>query len=275
MEKETDLHKNILVRGEELEIIYDGPSFDGKMEVPHLISQLKATENLINQIISELYKEKRLDNPNEIKLFLKLKRGSFQEIISIVFNHPLTIAIVGGCIVALFEMILKKNERNNSTIKIDNLVQNINIVNQVNQVIYPLQHEQDKITISSPSNNNIKAEIVFNDKQVIKELLRKLQEEVLIEIYEEDFFGYLNMVNIDRVSFGFTLEGTNKHIPVSFSDKPQLNDIKQILGERVKIKANSTYRNKELAKLEIISYEKKDRKNLNDFIQNKKNGEDD
>jgi len=275
VEKETDLHKNILVRGEELEIIYDGPSFDGKMEVPHLISQLKATENLINQIISELYKEKRLDNPNEIKLFLKLKRGSFQEIISIVFNHPLTIAIVGGCIVALFEMILKKNERNNSTIKIDNLVQNINIVNQVNQVIYPLQHEQDKITISSPSNNNIKAEIVFNDKQVIKELLRKLQEEVLIEIYEEDFFGYLNMVNIDRVSFGFTLEGTNKHIPVSFSDKPQLNDIKQILGERVKIKANSTYRNKELAKLEIISYEKKDRKNLNDFIQNKKNGEDD
>ena len=86
MDKETDLRGNQLVRGEELEIIYEGPSFDGRMEVPYLISQLKSTEMVINEIINELYKSKKLSNPEQIKLYLKLKRGSFQEIISIVFN---------------------------------------------------------------------------------------------------------------------------------------------------------------------------------------------
>lgn len=267
---EKDLNNNILVRGEELEIIYDGPSFDGKMEVPHLISQLKSTEQIINQIISELYKEKRLDNPNEIKLYLKLKRGSFQEIILIVFNHPLTIAIVGGCIVALFERVLKKKEKNEcKSINIENLTQNINIVNNINQILGPLQHENDKIIISSPSNKDIQAEVKFSDRQIIKEILKKLQEEILVEIYEEEHFGYLNMVNIDMVSYGFTLEGTNKHIPVTFQNKPKLDDIRQILGERVKIRANSTYRNKELFKLEIIEYHRKERKNLSDFIGDK------
>lgn len=272
MEKETDLHKNILVRGEELEIIYDGPTFDGKMEVPYLISQLRSTENIINAIITELYKSKKLDKPEEIKLYIRLKKGSFQEIISIVFNHPLTIAIIGGCIVALFERLLSRRQaRECPDIKIENLTQNINIANELNQIILPLQSEKDKIIIYSPSNNEIKTEIHYADKKVLKKTIKKLQEEVLIEVYEEEFFGYLNMVNIDRVSYGFTLEGTNKHIPVTFRDKPKLSEIKDILAERVKIRANATYRNKELTKLEIISYEVKERKNLNDYL-GKKNG---
>ena len=266
-EKETDLKGNILVREEELEIIYEGPSFDGKMEVPYLISQLKSTETIINEIITELYKSKKLKKPEDIKLYFKLKRGSFQEIISIIFNHPLTIAVVGGCIVVLFEKLLSRRPRREcQDIKIENLTQNINIVNEVNQIILPLQNEKDKIIISSPSNKDIRTEIVFDDKKVINKVIKKLQEEVLIEVIEEEFFGYLSMVNIDRVSFGFTLEGTNKHIPVSFIDKPKLSEIKQILGERVKIRANATYRNKELTKLEIINYKIKERKNLNEYL---------
>lgn len=268
IEREIDLNKNILARGEELEIIYDGPSFDGKMEVPHLISQLKSTENIINEIIIELYKSKKLEKPEEIRLYLKLKRGSFQEIISIVFNHPLTTAIIGGCIVALFERILNRRQRRECpNIKIENLTQNINIVNELNQIIFPLQNEKDKIIISSPSNKDIRTEIIFDDKKIINKVIKKLQEEVLIEVIEEEFFGYLSMVNIDRVSYGFTLEGTNKHIPVSFRDKPKLSEIKQILGERVKIRANATYRNKELQKLEIINYELKRRKNIKDYLE--------
>jgi len=268
MEKETDLDRNVLVRAEELEIIYEGPSFEGRMEVPHLISQLKSTEFLINQIITELYKEKKLSNPQEIKLYLKLKRGSFQEIISIIFNHPLTIAIVGGCIVAMFERILNRKSKNDlNSIKIENLTQNINVVNEINQIISPLQNEKDKIIIFSPSNNKIRTEVSFNDKTIIKKVLKRLQEEIILEVMEEEFFGYISMVNIDRTSFGFTLEGSNKHIPISFIDKPKLTEIKEILGERVKIKANATYRNKELAKIEVKKYELKKRKNIKDYIK--------
>ena len=64
IEYETDLKRNILVRGEELEIIYEGPSFDGKMEVPHLISQLKSVEFIIKEIVNELYKSSNSDIVN-------------------------------------------------------------------------------------------------------------------------------------------------------------------------------------------------------------------
>ena len=267
MDNEIDLQGNPLVRKEELEIIYDGPSFDGKMEVPHLISQLKSTEIVINEIIKELYKSKTLENPKEIKLYLKLKRGSFQEIISIVFNHPLAIAIVGGCIVALFNNILNKKNKK-CEINIENLTQNVQLVNELKQIISPLQNEEDNITITSTANKDTNTKILFSDRLAVKELIKKLQEEVLVENYEEEFFGYLNMVNIDRVSYGFTLEGTNKHIPVTFRDNPPLSDIKEILGERVKIDAIATYRNKELSKLDIITHTLKKRKNLNDFFKN-------
>jgi hypothetical protein len=268
---QADLNNNILVKGEELEIIYEGPSFDGRMEVPHLISQLKSTENIIREVILELYKEKKLENPEEIKLYLKIKRGSFQEIISIVFNHPLTSAIVGGCIVALFEKVLNKKEKTQvNEIKIENLTQNVNIVNEINQIILPLQNKKDRVIISSPSNDKIKMEIVYDDRKNLKDALRKLQDEVLIEVYEEEFFGYINMVNVDKDSFGFRLEGTNKHVPVSFKDTPKLEEIRKILAERVKIKAKATYRNKELSRLEITSYEIKNRKNLSDYLGNEK-----
>ncbi|MBI4167714.1 MAG: hypothetical protein HY515_02040, partial [Candidatus Aenigmarchaeota archaeon] len=59
MSKETDLRGNILDRGDELEIIYDGPSFDGRMEIPYLIEQLKSTEFVINEIINELQKSNK------------------------------------------------------------------------------------------------------------------------------------------------------------------------------------------------------------------------
>ncbi len=48
-----------MVREEEINLIYDGPSFEGKMEISHLASQLKSTEFVIKEIISELYKQKK------------------------------------------------------------------------------------------------------------------------------------------------------------------------------------------------------------------------
>lgn len=268
MEKETDLHGKILVRGEELEIIYDGPSFDGRMEVPYLISQLKSIELIINEIINELYKSKKLDNPEEIRLYLKLKKGSFQEIISIVFNHPLTIAIIGGCIVALFQKILNKPQKPNCiTINIENMVGNINLVNQINEIVAPLQDKKDRVIISSPTNKEINTEILFDEKSIIKKVLKRLQEEVLIEVFEEEFFGYLYYMNVDNRGLGFTLEGTNKHVPVTFVKPPALEELKNIFAEKIKIKAKATYRNKELHRLEIIDYELKERKDLNNYFK--------
>jgi len=245
-DKETDLKGNILVRQEELYFVYEGPSFNGMMEMPSLINQLKSTEFLIREVIRTLYEQRKLSEPENIKLYLKLKHGSFAEIIEIILNHPLAISIIGGCVVAVFNRLFNKKDKGNTEINIENMTNNITFVKEINNIATPLQREGDKLSVYSPSKKELKTEIEFKEKEIIKEILKKLQEEVSVEIYEEEFFGYLYMINIDRGTIGFTLEGTNKHVPVTFITKPKLGELKNIFAEKLWIKANATYRNKEL-----------------------------
>ncbi|CAD7769671.1 hypothetical protein FHEFKHOI_01713 [Candidatus Methanoperedenaceae archaeon GB50] len=269
---QTDLKGNILVSQDELYFVYEGPSFNGKMEMPSLINQLKSTEFLIREVIRTLYEQIKLSEPENIKLYLKLKHSSFTEIIEIILNHPLSISIIGNCVVALFNKLFnKKGKEAKTEINIENLTNNLTFVKKIDNIALPLQKEGDKLTVYSPKKKEIKTEIKFKEKEMIKEILKKLQEEVTVEIYEEEFFGYLYMMNIDRGTLGFTLEGTNKHVPVTFISQPDLDELKSIFAEKLWIKANATYRNKELEKLEIKEYRVKTRKSLNDFF---KKGED-
>lgn len=269
-EYESNFEGDLLVRDEELYFIYEGPSFNGKMEMPSLIKQLKSTEFLLKEIIKNLYMEKKLGEHENIKLYLKLKKGSFEEIIQIVLNHPMTIGVISGCIVVLFERVLSKHEKVKCQINIENLTNNLTIVKEIDNIFLPLVMEGDKLIVYSPQKKEIKTEIDFKEKEILKRVIKKLEEEILIEMYEEEFFGYLYFINIDRNTLGFTLEGTDKHVPISFISQPSLEELKKIFGEKLKIKANATYKNKELSKLEIKEYQIKERKNLNHFDKNRK-----
>ena len=264
MEYETDLKGNVLVREEEINIIYEGPSFRDKMEISNLASQLKSTEIVLREIVSEMYKQKGLKKPEGTKIYLKLKKGSFHEIISIIFNNPTTAAIIGGCIVALFNHFLTKKKNSNSKINIENLTNNYIFAKNLNQIVTPLEKEKDKVSIIS-CNPEVNTSISLNEKKLMNKILKELKKQVAIEIYKEEFFGYLSVIYLDKEKYRFTLEGTERAIPAVFDDKPNLKKIKEILGFRLKINARATYEEKELKKIEIDNYEIKKRKNLNDF----------
>lgn len=265
--KQTDIYGNKLSREDEITFTYEGPSFDGRMELPKLTAQLQSTEELIKELIYELYKQKKIDNHQSTKVYLELRKGSFQEIISIVFNHPFAIAVVGGSIVAIITKLLNRKQEK-PEINIENISNNYNVVNNINFIVNPLQNEQDKLIIALP---NKKREVIdYSDKEKLSERISKLinENESVFEIIEEEFFGNLNSVNVKQGKFGFILEGTNKVIPVNFDEKPKLSEIKEILAERVKIKARATYENHELRKLDIIKYDIKKRKNLSEYFKN-------
>jgi hypothetical protein len=263
-EYETDLKGNKLVREEEINLIYEGPSFEGKMEISNLVSQLRSTEFVIKDLVSEAYKQKGIKKPEETKIYLRLKKGSFHEIISVVFNNPTTAHIIGGCIVALFTYFLTKKNGSECNIKIENLTKNYTFTKNLNQIIAPLEDKKDTIKIVS-SNPKINKKISLPEKKIMNKILKKLKESLAFEIVEEEFFGYLSMLDLDKGKYAFTLEGTDKHTPVVFDDKPSLREIKKILGHRLKINARATYEEKELKKLDISEYEIKRRKNLKDF----------
>lgn len=263
---QNDVYGNKLYTKEEITFTYDGPSFDGRMELPKLTVQLQSTEILIKELINELYKQKKLTNSERTKVYLELKRGSFQEIISIIFNHPFAIAVVGGSIVAIITKLLNRKQEQ-SEINIENISNNYGVINNINLIVNPLQDKNDKLIITLP--NSQKEIITYADREMLSDNINELkkEDESSFEIVEEEFFGDLNSVNIKQGKFGFILEGTNKIIPVSFDEKLNITEIKEILAERVKIKARATYENHELKKLDIIEYEIKKRKNLNEYFK--------
>lgn len=254
---------------EEITLTYKGPSFnEGKMELCKLTEQLKSVEIIIEELISELYKQRKLSEREKTKVYLELKKSSFAETISIIFNHPLTIAIIGGAFGAIFNRLLQKREKP-SEINVDKMYNNYGVVNNFNFIISPLQDKEDKLIIKIP---NQEEEILLeSDKDIISKSVNKIknEEEKTIEVVEEEFFGNLNSVNIKQEKFGFIREGTNKIIPTSFDNEPNIKEIKNILAERLKIKARATYtKNEELKKIEIIDYEIKERKTLREYLEN-------
>ena len=167
------------------------------MKISHLISQLKSTEFVIKEIISELYKQKEFKKQADVKIFLTLKKGSFEQIICIIFNNPLFANAIGGSIVALFTFYLTK-KKNNDIFYIENLINNYPIAKNLNQIIVPLEEKNDTLKLIS-SNPNINLLISSGDKLLFSDALEELKENIRIEIYEESFYGYLSIVNIDKI----------------------------------------------------------------------------
>lgn len=273
-EKTTDLNENFLSNKDELEIVYDGPSFGGQMEISHLTSQLRSTECLIKEIVAEYYKQRGYKENPDVKIYLKLKQGSFEEIISILLDKELIQEVISGCIIALFAFYLanrgkKKNEIQipKTKINIGKIVNNIKIVQHIKHLSDPLEKEGDKIKIVSRKNPEINTEISFSDKPVFKEKIKELESELEIKYSQEDFFGKLRAVDLDKESYRFSLEGTQNSVPVEFNEKIDSDIIGKILDKRVKITAIATRKNDELESLKILKFEEKKVKDLGDFIK--------
>ena len=133
------------------------------------------------------------------------------------------------------------------------------------RVAEPLEKEGDKIRIVSKNNPQVKTEILFSDKPVFKEKLREIESEFKIEYSEEEFFGKLRAVDLDKDTYRFSLEGTQTSVPVEFNDKIDSGTIGHILDKRIKIKAIATKKNEELELLKILEFQEKQVKTLNDF----------
>ncbi|MEK6888810.1 MAG: hypothetical protein AABW80_01750 [Nanoarchaeota archaeon] len=271
-ERKIDLDKNFLSNKDELEIIYDGPSFDGQMEISRLTSQLKSTEHLIKELVSEYYNQRGFKEEPEVNIYLKLKRGSFEEIISIILNKEIIQDVLSGCITALFTYYImnrnkKKEERQipKTQINIENIVNNIKIAQYIKHLSDPLEKEGDKIKIVSKRNPQFNTEISFDDKSLFRDRLTELESEIKIEYFEEEFFGKLRAVDLDKEKYRFSLEGGETAVPVEFKDKIDSEVIRRILDKRIKIKAVATKKNDELEMLKILHFEEKKIKTLGDF----------
>ena len=111
---ETNLFGEKIIKEESIEILYNGPSFENKMALGDLHAQLEAVENIVNDTVDTLKKNRKIDlGSGDIKIFLKLKSGSFGEIIEIVFNNPIFQNVIAGCITATYIYFLTNRNNKN------------------------------------------------------------------------------------------------------------------------------------------------------------------
>jgi hypothetical protein len=74
-EKQINLKGERLTKNEELFLVYNGSSFEGKMEMLSLINQLESTERVLNEVVNEIYLEKKILEHNDIKIFFNQIRA--------------------------------------------------------------------------------------------------------------------------------------------------------------------------------------------------------
>jgi hypothetical protein len=270
VEEQIDLDKNPLERTDELKIVYDGPSFDGQMEISSLSKQLCSTEFLIREIVREYYSQRGFKEEPELKIYLKLHKGSFEEWISIIFTVDMLRNVVGIVLGGLILHFLTKKKdssiRISMPIKIEKLVNNIKIVNNLEQLVSPLEKNGDKVKILSTKNPESQTQISFEEKGLLKEAIKDLKSQVDIEISIEEFFGNLLDISLSKNKYGFMLEETSRVIPVNFDKEPSIGELKKIFSERLKIKARATRKEGKIESLDIMEYDLKERENLKSFF---------
>ena len=245
-----------------IEIVYKGPSFDNKMEIKDLYHQLEALENIIKNTVNTLKECKKIDfNSRDIKISIKLKRGSFAEIVEVVFNNQILQAVISGCFIATYTYFLtnRNNKSKRFVNEIEMLEKNREFKSSMKKVVAPMNVGGDQLNIIGNNNNII---ITQEQKENFYRSLEDIEENELLKNgeFEEDIEGEIRKLDLDANQgnfFGFKIkdrEGVSK-IKSSIRGEINLNDIKEILGEPLKVKANVKYKDSEIVHIEILDYE--------------------
>jgi len=222
------------VKEENIEILYSGLSFENRMEIRDLYIQLEAIDNIVKDTVNALKKNKKIDlGSNDIKIFLKFKKGSFGEVIEIVFNNPIFQKVVAGCIIAIFVYFL--NNRNNKSKKFTNEIEDFekdkNFKSNMKKVVLPINVDGDQVSIIGDNNK-----VVINQNQK-EDFFNSLEEEPTDELlkngeFEEELFGVIRKIDLDLQKnnyFGFNIKNGASKIPTAIKGEFNLNIYKDLI----------------------------------------------
>ena len=270
MNYDKNLYGQELTKEDELKIIYEGPSFENRIEINDLSEQLEALDVLIRGLADELASKKIIayDSGN-LNIYVSVKQGSFEQYISIIFTNPeFRGYIVNGFVFLLGffltkkseEKIIKKIEHQQEMEIIKNLVRNQS-VRKIKSIHEPLKQEYD--TAKFIYNEEELLRINFEDKENIDKKIIEEEDKIETEETDEEMLGYLSSVNIDSNKKIFHILPSDIHVQAIFNIG--LDEIKDILGKKIKIKAKVYKKFDKIEKIKIISYEEPKERTINDY----------
>ncbi len=265
MEKK-DLTNSKLSKNITLEINFKGSEFESFVDLSVLNKKLSAIDKIIKNSVKVLKETRKIKSNKEIieSIEIDLKRNSLDNTILIRFIEPIAYTVIGGLLVNYFSYLAKKRKLNEENEK-ETLLLNKNI-NHLNQIINLIQVKEINSVVEIKFEDN-KISIGNIENLEIKKTINELKENLDFEEFEEMFLGKIEKVDVsgNKDDYYFTIDQSDKKVPVTFENQPDLIEIKNIIFEKIKITGVARYKSKELIQLHILDYEIIKRISLKDY----------
>lgn len=239
-----------------LEIVFHGPSFDGVMEIDALAKEIQGLEDALRAAIHSLKRHKRIDFGNDdlVIYVAAFEKSSFKKRL-LVFNKTTGeyqhLIALSALIISLLSYVGSKepNEikrlsaeqiaeiRDNVAVE---LLQNQSFIRATAAVVQSVANEGDTCKFVAPDTKEVLITPEISHK--IQSLAEPKEESVDGEFYEI-LPGRISKVDLDasRRHIGFKYNGEGDTIDATFSEKPDIETLKDLLGAQVEIKGTVSY----------------------------------
>ena len=264
------------------EVKYDGPSFNGVMEIRALAEEILGMDACIHGIISALRKDKRIAlKEADFQLLVEAFENNcfkkkIQLIVDAIEKYPQTAetirGIVGGVFGTVITVILA-----NSAIQIcemspelrakvsdetaATLLSDSRFLKNISRTIIPLRKEGDLVSIKTPDLSAPELIIPFSERG--KFLMLGGEETIEEEIeqrHPDDMYGKIISMDLDakKNQVDFKIGGEGERIHCTFSDNLNVQDYIHLLGKWVTVEGEVEKTNGNATHFYIEKIEKND-----------------
>lgn len=240
-----------------LNIVFDGPSFKGMMEIDALAKEIQGLEDVLKIALHSLKKNRKIDiKVSDLEIYVEaFEKGSFRKKIK-VFNkatkeyQPLIELAV--LVVLVFQTIPQYRAEDIKTISPElvsairnevvlELIQDKKFLNAAANVVKSVSLEGDMCTLSSPT----KQEVVINQESSKKfvALTDQSDEQVDDGEHYEILMVKVNRVDLDALKrhIGFKVNSEGSTVDGTFVEKPSREEMRSLLDEWMEVKGTASY----------------------------------
>ncbi|MBX4198963.1 hypothetical protein KW800_01655 [Candidatus Parcubacteria bacterium] len=240
-----------------LDIYFQGPSFNGMMEIDSLAKEVQGLETVLRIALHSLIKNKRLNlKSGDLEIYVEaFEKGSFRKRIK-VFNRTtkeyVPLVSLATLVVLIFQTIPQYKTEEIKTLSPEliasvrdqvvlELLQDKKFLGAAADIVQPISLGGDMCTLSSAVDN--KAVIDSETSKKFINLTDSAESSVDDGEYYEVLQGRINRVDLDasRRHIGFKVNSEGATIDATFQNKPSPEEMKSLLGEWVEIKGNVSY----------------------------------
>jgi hypothetical protein len=241
-----------------LEVKYDGPSFQGMMEIGALGNEILSFEICLRKIISALNKFNKIKlNNSDYELTVEaFENNCFKKKIKLIVKtlekNPATTQAAATLIAGAFAIIVIFIP-NNSPKEIKELspdliakvhdqvqlqlISDPEFLQNLSNIIKPLSTEGDAVCFKKPiKDENQTVSISYSQKECFLSVATN-EEAQIINIGFDEIYGKIISMDIDAIrnQIDFKVSGAGERIHCSLSEKMNINEYTYLLGKWVTI----------------------------------------